>query len=1423
MSNSLARLKGQAQQLLDLTSAIPNLPLILDHQLVTSFPRLPADSCTDFIYVNYEEKPEAGQIPPIISHTLSELIEESYTSQQVPTYVQGEVHVYDYEYTVDERDQNRFISIPALEDFLKYLNQNLDLSVKSALEHYWKTPLPELKNLSPRVWLRQFAKDVLATEMQVRHEDKTLSDVGKAAIEHILDATDATPWGVYRLGFKGEISALDIPLNGPLVIARKTAIADARETFQLAIKPPPTSPDNSVVLFLPGSGLEEFSSLHALTQELFARLSDELQRETLFNYVLAKDREQAECMAQLGYREITTPVFDDFADTLISKQQQDISHVWKVARSEGKQHALEHLAEQMNRVIEASVTLNPTAIVKTRYTVLLESNLPTWLKYAPQAEKDQWRLAVERLRYEVAASQAPGIAHTHDSGHKSSLLDFARVKLKQQIKIDHGIDVNPDAISIATTEALSTGPVIFPLATSGFAAGMSIGRTGPTITHRTTTRSLSELSLQNVGIWDVTFALTAQVNGADGNRHPVLTHTYVKDLVRTLNIGEAYKTHLNLLLVTSEQALWRKDRYCALKHAQLTVDLQEATMASHINAEEASWVRAVLDQPLQKLRPWVDGAVISVQLLMLRYKPLPGVLVFTSSKSSRVLCYTPGAPDSVWLRGANSLNELCLMLSDKALHSYVLQRVTPAKQAYIKPLLDEGLTDYNTELQSIHEHYLQMSYDTEVLYAIRNADEQTTSTFESNVQTAKDAVLTLVDVVCFVLPFKVLVPLVMVRFLYGIGQGIDALQRDEKHEALLHFMGSISHLTDGASDFVGSKVFASAIRRRIKAPTPPLNPNAASPRTTAGMQLRTGDHYGGGVYELTDLGGGPSTHYLKDKQGSLYQSHYDNLNETWRTLDARKLDAQTTLPVRELSAGLWDTDPATAWTNPKAGVRELIETAQVSGVDLAQKAPEPSGVYKINDLDYIEQSGIVFEVRSGWLGRHLYLQLPGSSSSSKSTFKVRRHANEGYWEVKSKDAEGRKHWEPLVLDRSTVESAAPSTVYSPYDVPPEHVVDLVSLRSKTNKGLNSIYLINTTPSVNKMRNSFFMLRLKLLSDAEAFFTTHTAKPRVQIPDIASEASHTVLLQTLYEQSPGVVIGEIHSSVSAKKFLIDNMPYLSENNVKTLYLEHLQTDIHQQLLDDFFKTGHMPQRLDDFLKVQDKGHRIDELSPHTYSNLVRKARKHGIEIRAIDCLASYHIEGMTTTAAGNTRHKMMSYFAAQVIEAHQAQVGSHKWIALTGNSHANTFKGVPGLAELEGAIGLRIDDAMPGTGRGAKHDPGIVTYNPMVVYDHSFLKNDLLLDIEIPDTKPYFTALTPPQLDAKLPQKGMFYLENEPSLGPLIIHRSNNDELMQTPFKTDANGEFFIDRPNWVSIHQKRYTLMNDLLNDLHIMGMVLVH
>ena len=275
-----------------------------------------------------------------------------------------------------------------------------------------------------------------------------------------------------------------------------------------------------------------------------------------------------------------------------------------------------------------------------------------------------------------------------------------------------------------------------------------------------------------------------------------------------------------------------------------------------------------------------------------------------------------------------------------------------------------------------------------------------------------------------------------------------------------------------------------------------------------------------------------------------------------------------------------------------------------------------------------------------------------------------------------------------------------------------------------------------------------------------------------------------------------------------------MAELAKSDVKVIYLEHVQTDMHQSLLDDFFKTGKMSLRLDEFLTNQDLGHGIDPSSRYNFSQLVRQARRHGIEVKALDCAASYHERGTPSETPWLNRGEMFSYFASQIIRADQTRTGGHKWIALTGNTHANTFQGIPGLAELEGAIGLRVSDSVPGTSQGLRQALGEVVPPNLPGRDYHFLKNDYWLEVDIPGTKPRPRALTLAQINDRLKAPGYFRLDNDSAAGPQLTHRASNHEIIHTPVHTDADGLIFIERASWPTIHQKRYGALKQLIRDL---------
>ena len=81
---------------------------------------------------------------------------------------------------------------------------------------------------------------------------------------------------------------------------------------------------------------------------------------------------------------------------------------------------------------------------------------------------------------------------------------------------------------------------------------------------------------------------------------------------------------------------------------------------------------------------------------------------------------------------------------------------------------------------------------------------------------------------------------------------------------------------------------------------------------------------------------------------------------------------------------------------------------------------------------------------------------------------------------------------------------------------------------------------------------------------------------------------------------------------------------------------------------------------------------------------------------------------------------------------------------------------------------------------------------------------------------------PSQTNNRLPAPGFFRLDSASPQGAQLIHRSNNHEIVHTPLRTDANGQIFIERESWPTIHQKRYDTLKDLIHGLQDINMTQV-
>lgn len=337
--------------------------------------------------------------------------------------------------------------------------------------------------------------------------------------------------------------------------------------------------------------------------------------------------------------------------------------------------------------------------------------------------------------------------------------------------------------------------------------------------------------------------------------------------------------------------------------------------------------------------------------------------------------------------------------------------------------------------------------------------------------------------------------------------------------------------------------------------------------------------------------------------------------------------------------------------------------------------------------------------------------------------------------------------------------------------------------------------------------SFKSIRNRLNDTAREALAAFIPPPRPLFTDLATATNNAAFLTKLYKLKRGLIISESHRHQSSKKFLIDYMKVLAEHEVKTLYLEHLLTDVHQAELDLYFVSKKMPENLKRYLKVQDSGHMFNYTGKNTYTQVIKAANKAKIRVRALDCTASYHPKGLS---APNARANMFSYFANEVIKADQAAFGPHNWVALMGNAHADMFHGVPGIAQLQDAVSLTVRDVATGHARALHRgeweilDGGVGTPEGLAV------RSDFKVDVAIAGTSaPRNMHLTD---RAWLRSVDDFLVERPSSTQATVVHYSNSGAITSSPVQINDKGQFFIE--HWPQLQTRRYASLRALTDAL---------
>lgn len=427
------------------------------------------------------------------------------------------------------------------------------------------------------------------------------------------------------------------------------------------------------------------------------------------------------------------------------------------------------------------------------------------------------------------------------------------------------------------------------------------------------------------------------------------------------------------------------------------------------------------------------------------------------------------------------------------------------------------------------------------------------------------------------------------------------------------------------------------------------------------------------------------------------------------------------------------------------------ELGQLEGNEIIDEPAATSGLVQgvstlADGAQYIELKGVPYRVRYDQALR-TWLIVPEDNPFAFNGVIPVRLDEQGQWIVlESACLRGGGQ----CLGGLTPEPAAAMVDYSPFEAVPGRyevpeparpaVLELVSASNR--RAIGGDYYDPESPLM-EVRDSLEQIRQQLRTDAETFFTRITL-PRFRIHPPAASISPQRAFIELFDEHAGVVIGESHDSIASKRWLLENLTPMYAKGVRTLYLEHLMTDLHQADLDLFHRSGRMSAQLRRYLERLDVGQRTDTTGRYSFLELVRKARANDIRVQAVDCVASYQLEGLEVEHPGNPlRQKVMNYYASRIVSAGQAETGAGKWVALVGNTHSNFYKRVPGLAELQGVPGLRLVDAGPGQATGITLDAGEY-YLPSMGNPDGIVQGDLRLALQTQDQPVAFRdAITAP--------------------------------------------------------------------------------
>ncbi|MFJ2320312.1 membrane-targeted effector domain-containing toxin [Pseudomonas sp. NPDC087817] len=339
---------------------------------------------------------------------------------------------------------------------------------------------------------------------------------------------------------------------------------------------------------------------------------------------------------------------------------------------------------------------------------------------------------------------------------------------------------------------------------------------------------------------------------------------------------------------------------------------------------------------------------------------------------------------------------------------------------------------------------------------------------------------------------------------------------------------------------------------------------------------------------------------------------------------------------------------------------------------------------------------------------------------------------------------------------------------------PDDSADAVR-EARRNLSVNDLYTLH-----------FDHQRTLLLNEAREYYSAlnwSNLPARPILPEVSHSMTTDALIDRIFEKTKGLVVGETLDRITSMRFMIENMPALARH-ATTLYVRDLLSDFAQSDLNSFHTSGQMSEDLRIYLTSLG----TDPNESFNMLELVKSAQANGVRVQSLDCAASYKMKVPLTSIE---EQMMRARMTSKIMWGDEILNRPDKWIALVDAQNTNNFRNLPGISELKGGIGLRIEEAFPGEDPGVSTDPGIkVARGP---FDNGastrdsfdYLHADLRLQIDAPPV-----TWTDETLDRLLHRNGMYLIEKSQG-NYTLVRRNSTGSIVRTPVNRTLDGQAYL--------------------------------